>query len=101
MAANTTPTSPELKITSFRLGFVRKRRQSDGRSFWLQVTNKFHQHFEIEDLPAFNQTVTKSKQTGEADETSGETGIGDSTDLPPEEAVEPGEDALASTEATS
>lgn len=35
-----------------RLGFVRRRRQSDGRSFWLQVTNKFHQHFEIEQLPA-------------------------------------------------
>ncbi|MEM6432805.1 MAG: SMC-Scp complex subunit ScpB [Cyanobacteria bacterium P01_D01_bin.115] len=40
-----------------RLGFVRKRRQSDGRSFWLQVTNKFHQHFEIDDLPAFTQKV--------------------------------------------
>lgn len=35
-----------------RLGFVRKRRQADGRSFWLQVTNKFHQHFELDQLPA-------------------------------------------------
>ncbi len=34
-----------------RLGFVRKRRQSDGRSFWLQVTDKFHQHFQLDDLP--------------------------------------------------
>jgi segregation and condensation protein B len=33
------------------LGFVRKRRQSDGRSFWLQVTDKFHQYFQIEQLP--------------------------------------------------
>ncbi|MEM9117198.1 MAG: SMC-Scp complex subunit ScpB [Cyanobacteria bacterium P01_F01_bin.56] len=41
------------------LGFVRKRRQSDGRSFWLQVTNKFHQHFEIDDLPAFTQQATQ------------------------------------------
>lgn len=29
------------------LGFVRKRRQSDGRSFWLQVTEKFHQYFQL------------------------------------------------------
>ncbi len=32
------------------LGFVRKRRQSDGRSYWLQVTNKFHQYFQINQL---------------------------------------------------
>jgi segregation and condensation protein B len=31
--------------------FVRKRRQSDGRSYWLQVTNKFHQYFQIDKLP--------------------------------------------------
>lgn len=29
------------------LGFVRKRRQTDGRSFWLQVTEKFHQYFQL------------------------------------------------------
>jgi segregation and condensation protein B len=29
------------------LGFIRKRRQSDGRSYWLQVTEKFHQYFQI------------------------------------------------------
>jgi segregation and condensation protein B len=33
------------------LGFVRKRRQSDGRSYWLQVTDKFHQCFELDKLP--------------------------------------------------
>jgi segregation and condensation protein B len=32
-------------------GFVRKRRQSDGRSYWLQVTNKFHQYFQLNQLP--------------------------------------------------
>jgi segregation and condensation protein B len=32
------------------LGFVRKRRQSDGRSFWLEVTDKFHQYFEVDKL---------------------------------------------------
>lgn len=31
-------------------GFVRKRRQQEGRSYWLEVTNKFHQYFEIEKL---------------------------------------------------
>lgn len=31
--------------------FVRKRRQSDGRSYWLQVTNKFHQYFQVDQLP--------------------------------------------------
>ena len=33
------------------LGFVRKRRQADCRSYWLQVTNKFHQYFQLEQLP--------------------------------------------------
>ncbi len=32
-------------------GFVRKRRRSDGRSFWLQVTDKFHQYFQLNQLP--------------------------------------------------
>lgn len=31
-------------------GFVRKRRQQEGRSYWLEVTNKFHQYFEIDKL---------------------------------------------------
>jgi segregation and condensation protein B len=33
------------------LGFIRKRRQSDGRSYWLQVTDKFYQYFQVEKLP--------------------------------------------------
>jgi segregation and condensation protein B len=32
-------------------GFVRKRRRSDGRSYWLQVTDKFHQYFQLNQLP--------------------------------------------------
>ncbi|MBL1210047.1 SMC-Scp complex subunit ScpB [Geminocystis sp. GBBB08] len=32
-------------------GFIRKRRQEEGRSYWLQVTDKFHQYFEINQLP--------------------------------------------------
>lgn len=38
-----------------KLGFVTKRRQADGRSFWLQVTNKFHQYFEMDQLPALTR----------------------------------------------
>jgi segregation and condensation protein B len=37
------------------LGFVRKRRQSDCRSYWLQVTDKFHQYFQIEQLPRIEE----------------------------------------------
>jgi segregation and condensation protein B len=31
-------------------GFVRKRRQTEGRSYWLEVTDKFHQYFEVDKL---------------------------------------------------
>ena len=34
-----------------QLGFVRKRKQADGRSSWLQVTDKFHQYFQLNQLP--------------------------------------------------
>ncbi len=44
------------------LGFVRKRRQSDGRSYWLQVTEKFYQYFQVEQLPQpFDQPHRSSK----------------------------------------
>ncbi|MBE9203131.1 SMC-Scp complex subunit ScpB [Synechocystis salina LEGE 06099] len=33
-------------------GFVRKRKQTEGRSYWLEITDKFHQYFEIDRLPA-------------------------------------------------
>lgn len=32
------------------LGFIRKRRQSDGRSYWLEMTPKFHQYFEVDEI---------------------------------------------------
>lgn len=32
-------------------GFIRKRRQEEGRSYWLETTSKFHQYFEINQLP--------------------------------------------------
>lgn len=37
------------------LGFVKKRRQADGRSYWLQVTEKFHQYFQVDKLPQLVQ----------------------------------------------
>ncbi|HIK38509.1 MAG TPA: SMC-Scp complex subunit ScpB [Geminocystis sp. M7585_C2015_104] len=33
------------------LGFVRKSRQREGKSYWLEVTDKFHRYFEINSLP--------------------------------------------------
>ncbi len=38
-------------------GFVRKRRQSDGRSYWIQVTDKFHQYFQLNQLPQSFETL--------------------------------------------
>lgn len=32
------------------LGFVRRRRQEEGRSYWLEVTDRFHQYFELDDV---------------------------------------------------
>ncbi len=32
------------------LGFIRKRRQAEGRSYLLEVTDKFHQYFEVDEL---------------------------------------------------
>lgn len=37
------------------LGFVRKRRQENSRSYLLEVTNKFHQYFEIDQLSESTQ----------------------------------------------
>jgi len=33
------------------MGFVRKRRSAEGRSYWLQVTEKFHRYFQVDQLP--------------------------------------------------
>ncbi|MBE9095762.1 SMC-Scp complex subunit ScpB [Tychonema sp. LEGE 07203] len=33
------------------MGFVRKRKPADGRSYWLQVTEKFHRYFQVDQLP--------------------------------------------------
>ncbi|OKH23844.1 SMC-Scp complex subunit ScpB [Hydrococcus rivularis NIES-593] len=43
------------------LGFVRKRRQVNGRSYWLEVTDKFHQYFEIDEANAAAITLIRRK----------------------------------------
>ena len=43
-------------------GFVRKRRESDSRSYSLQITAKFHQYFQIEQLPEILTTPEKEQQ---------------------------------------
>ena len=44
-------------------GFVKKRRQADGRSSWLQVTEKFYQHFEIDKLPQISSLRLPKQKT--------------------------------------
>ncbi|MBD2387412.1 SMC-Scp complex subunit ScpB [Cylindrospermum sp. FACHB-282] len=44
------------------LGFVRKRRDNESRSFSLQITPKFHQYFQIEQLPQIFPTDQKEQQ---------------------------------------
>jgi len=42
-------------------GFIKKRRQQEGRSFWLEVSDKFYQYFEIDQLSeGFNQDFGSS-----------------------------------------
>lgn len=38
-------------------GFIRKQRQSDGRSYWLHLTPKFHQYFQMEGSRAADQPL--------------------------------------------
>jgi len=47
-------------------GFVRKRRQADGRSSLVQVTDKFYQHFEIDQLPQLRPKGSTTAQTSDA-----------------------------------
>jgi len=43
-------------------GFVKKRRQPEGRSSLVQVTEKFYQHFEIDQLPEIKRKPSTSHQ---------------------------------------
>ncbi|MHC5719690.1 MAG: SMC-Scp complex subunit ScpB, partial [Nostoc sp.] len=44
------------------LGFIRKRRDNDSRSYSLQVTPKFHQYFQIEQLPQILSSSQNEEQ---------------------------------------
>jgi len=44
------------------LGFVKKRRDGDSRSYSLQVTPKFHQYFQIEQLPQPFSSTQQQRQ---------------------------------------
>ncbi|MBO3459090.1 SMC-Scp complex subunit ScpB [Aetokthonos hydrillicola Thurmond2011] len=44
------------------LGFVKKSRDSDSRSYSLQVTPKFHQYFQIEQLPQPFSSTQQQRQ---------------------------------------
>lgn len=74
-------------------GFIRKRKQSDSRSSLVQVTDKFYQHFEIDQLPKLRQ---KSPNLAADDASSLDEDEGGEDDLA-EEPLE--EDTTAPTEA--
>jgi segregation and condensation protein B len=49
-------------------GFVRKRRQPETRSFSLQVTARFHQYFQLDQLPKQLELPFQQEQNLEGDE---------------------------------
>ncbi|MEY3298064.1 MAG: Segregation and condensation protein [Cyanobacteriota bacterium] len=71
-------------------GFIRKRKQSDSRSSLVQVTDKFYQHFEIDQLPKLRQKSPSAAADAPEDDA-------DLDDDPSEESLE--EDTPATTEA--
>lgn len=47
-------------------GFVRRHRPQDGRSYILQITDKFHQYFQVDDLSGLtshSQTASETNST--------------------------------------
>ncbi|NJK53137.1 MAG: SMC-Scp complex subunit ScpB [Leptolyngbyaceae cyanobacterium SU_3_3] len=58
-------------------GFVRKRKQSDGRSSWVQVTDKFHQYFQLNQLP---QELGKARKQTASEPVSPAEEVGAETD---------------------
>lgn len=54
-----------------QLGYVKKRRQAESRSYWLQVTDKFHQNFELGQLPQnLSLDTVKEPELEEVDQLS-------------------------------
>ncbi|MEB3289337.1 MAG: SMC-Scp complex subunit ScpB [Leptolyngbya sp.] len=57
-------------------GFIRKRKPSDSRSSLVQVTDKFYQHFEIDQLPTLRQKAPRQPSEMEADLEEEEASVG-------------------------
>lgn len=81
-------------------GFVRRRRQSDGRSFWIQVTEKFYQRFEIDKLPQINIPETPD-ETAAPSEGKAEESAETTQQLTLEPGVESMSEPLPSLEKTA
>jgi segregation and condensation protein B len=71
-------------------GFIKKRRQSDGRSSWLQITEKFYQHFEIDKLPEIsNLRLPKPIEGGSSPDLQSDLQPDLPLELPLEASAEP------------
>lgn len=66
-------------------GFVRRRRQSDGRSYWVQVTSKFHQYFQLNQLPKQLELPFQQAENLDSDESEEPQSEEPDTDELPEE----------------
>jgi segregation and condensation protein B len=89
------------------LGFVRKKRQTEGRSYWLQVSDKFYQYFQVDKLPQpsklpvakntpTNEDSSEAQMELETDESI--ESVDDFTDEPEELSTEAIDQALDETE---
>jgi segregation and condensation protein B len=69
------------------LGFVRKKRQTEGRSYWLQVSDKFYQYFQVDKLPQPSKLpIAKSPQSPQSDEAQMELEMSELSDELPDES---------------
>lgn len=71
-------------------GFVRKRKKVDGRSSWVQVTDKFHQYFQINQLPQGVSELIRRRSEAkiEAEDLDGEDFVDDSDEMEELEEME-------------
>ena len=67
-------------------GFVSKRRLSNGRSYSVQVTEKFYQYFEVDELPKLK--LKKNKRRRVVEDTPPEDESTEATSTPPAETEE-------------
>ncbi|MGF1492121.1 MAG: SMC-Scp complex subunit ScpB [Microcoleaceae cyanobacterium] len=56
-------------------GFVNKRKHPETRSFWLQVTPKFHQYFQVDQLPEGLSVGMVAKSTEVSTEAGSDTSV--------------------------